>query len=667
MTTKTCHFVVCTVQLTLRLGLFFIACLFASACKSGNGSRDAGADSGPAPICNAGSAWEPGETAFVEVTGDWGLTGIVGIRLSVTDINSDGWPDLLIRNGGGPDDFSAGGERSRFVLRNTGNGSFEDVTPSCGLLAGRINEDPLIGRPGQNFATGDVDNDGDLDIFVGTSRTDPSDPDTETCELMINNGDGTFSLGPQGSDARFENDKANPAGVVFVDFNLDGNLDLWITNNEESGPAPLPDRLLLGDGQGNFSDVTSQRGLTTAPWSSVASLNAALSHSWAWSGAACDLNNDNIPELLASSYGRAPNHLWRGEACTDGDVVYVNESVASGYAFDHRQDWTKDLNAQCYCADNPTADDCDTCPAPEDYTVCEMLAAAFGPDYRWNHQYSRELFNLGGNSGTTVCADINNDGYFDLITHEIVHSDVGEPADPSEILVNLGDPLVRFDRPGNDVTGLLRVDENEFWDHGDMTGAIFDFDNDAWQDVYIGASDYPTNKALLFHQNAPLEFERLEVEDYFEHFRAHGVAVADFDRDGDLDLIAGHSLMRCDGFPNSDECEETSQVRLFENLMGVESNWLQLKLLGTQGTNRAAIGARVQVAANGTTQTQMVEGGHGHFGMQRDLVLHFGLGTSCEADVTITWPNSEGTTQTFTVYANQRYFVEQGNDPAQVN
>jgi len=619
-------------------------------------------DSGLPMICNAGTRWEAGEPVYREVTADWGLEGVVGVRLSVTDIDSDGWADLIVRKGGGPDSFVDGGSRSRFLLRNTGLGTFADVTQSSGLLVGRVTTDPDVGRPGDNFASGDVDNDGDLDIFIGTGRTDPSAASAETCDLMINNGDGTFSPGPASSAARFVGDKVKPAGVSFVDVDRDGNLDLWVTNNEEPGLIPLPDKLLLGDGAGGFVDVTAARGLSTTPWSLVSELNEARSHSWAWSGAACDLNNDNIPELLASSYGRAPNHLWRGELNGEGDVVYVNESVASGYAFDPRQDWTQDLNAQCYCAANPSAAECDTCPAPADTGLCASLAASFGSSFRWEHTYGREPFRLGGNSGTTVCADINNDGFFDLLTHEIVHFDVGEPSDPSEILLNLGDPLVRLVRPGNDATGLNRIDASPYWDHGDMIGGVFDFDNDGWQDVYIGASDYSGNKGLLFHQTAPLDFELLDVSDYFEHFRADGTAYADFDRDGDLDLVVGHSSMRCSG-AGAAECAETQQVRMFENLMGDGSNWVQLKLVGGPGSNAAAIGARVQVATEETTQMQAVDGGHGHYGMQRDLVLHYGLGPSCEADVTITWPDEAGSTQTFTVGANRRYVVEQGSAP----
>ena len=133
------------------------------------------------------------------------------------------------------------------------------------------------------------------------------------------------------------------------------------------------------------------------------------------------------------------------------------------------------------------------------------------------------------------------------MTHEIVHSDVGSSSDPSEILVNQGDPAIRFERPGHEVTGLTREDAGAFWDRGDMTGAVFDFDSDGWQDIYIGSAEYPGNKGLLFHQDAPLAFTPLDTADYFLHYRAHGVAVADFDRDGDLDMIVGHSRFRCDG------------------------------------------------------------------------------------------------------------------------
>ena len=74
----------------------------------------------PAGECGPGVVWEPGQVAFQEATDEWDLTGIEGIRLSITDYDGDGWADLLVRNGGGPEDFSEEGNRSRWLLRNTG-------------------------------------------------------------------------------------------------------------------------------------------------------------------------------------------------------------------------------------------------------------------------------------------------------------------------------------------------------------------------------------------------------------------------------------------------------------------------------------------------------------------------------------------------------------------
>jgi len=614
-------------------------------------------DVSPPVVCNPGNPWTVGTSAFQNATEKWGLVGVEGQRFSVSDIDNDGWADVFVRLGGG-DDFGPDGSRGRWILRNTGQGSFEDVTQSSGLVAARIPGDPNLARPGQVFSSGDVDNDGDLDVFTGTSRTDPN-AGGETCELMLNNGDGTFALGPEDSDARFVNKAANPAGAIFVDYNRDGFLDLWVVNNELPGWIAMPDVLLRGDGTGRFTDVTVPSGLTTYPWNFVHTINSAKGHSWGWSAAACDLNNDGAPELLASSYGRAPNHLWRSVMNDAGVVQFISESVASGYAFDGNQDWTDNLSAQCYCEDNPSEADCDLAPTPASASLCALFKDAFGPSYRWHHASSREPYNLGGNSGSTICADVDNDGDMDLLTTEIVHWDVGTNSDPSELLINTGDPLVRFQRPGNEITGLTRVQKYDAWNDGDMTAAVFDFDNDGWQDIYIGASDYPGNKALLYHQDQPNRFTRLETADYFEQFRANGMAVADFDRDGDLDVIAGHALMRCgDGTGRGDEeCGENSQVQFFENVMGENSNWIQIQLDGGDAANRMAVGARVSVTANGVTQTQAVAGGYGQYGYQRDRVLHFGLGAACEVEVLITWPNLELTVQSLSLVGNTRYVI----------
>lgn len=665
---------------TGRWMALWVAAMAATNCGGGDDGSGAGGSSvggggggggGLEPICTAGTRWSPGQVQFQEATQEWGLAGVEGVRINAVDFDGDGWTDLVVRRGPDKADELGDGDpcclagncadgivcpvRSTWLMRNTGSGSFEDVTVSSGLIQNRTATDPNLGRPGSVYAFGDVDNDGDLDVYVGkASDTDPISP--ETSELLLNQGDGTFALGPAESGLRLVSGDA-PSGASFVDFDLNGVLDLWVTQNTVGGQA-RQDRLYYGDGSGLFSDATAAAGLTTVNWFEIADLNAGRGHSVGWGALACDLNGDGLPELLAASYGRSPNHLWQASGSPLA-VTYGARGIESGYAFDDRTDWTDNESARCWCQLHPTDEDCAGVPAPM-YIVCNTDDDAF----RWNHASDREPFRLGGNSGATMCGDVDNDGDMDLLTTEIVHWDVGSSSDPSELLLNTGEADVRFERPGNDVTGLTRTHEIISWNDGDITGAIFDFDNDAWPDVYIGSTDYPEAEGLLYHQVAPGQFERVPTSDAFDHNRSHGVVAADFDRDGDLDLVVGHSRARCGG---ADDCYPTSNVRFFENVVAQDGNWVQLHLVGGEGTNRAAIGARVTVAGeDGVVQTQEVDGGHGHYGAQKDLTLHFGLGAACRAEVTVRWPNASLSTQTFELVSGYRYELVEGGLPQPV-
>ena len=129
----------------------------------------------------------------------------------------------------------------------------------------------------------------------------------ERSELLVNDGNGAFTALEADHTLRRIGRDDVPSGASWLDFNLDGHLDLWIAQGGLGTPAQ--DRLFVGDGQGGFNDVTSQAGLETRPWMSLADLNSGRAHTTAWSALACDLNRDGLPELLAGSYGRAPNHL----------------------------------------------------------------------------------------------------------------------------------------------------------------------------------------------------------------------------------------------------------------------------------------------------------------------------------------------------------------------
>ena len=66
----------------------------------------------------------------------------------------------------------------------------------------------------------------------------------------------------------------------------------------------------------------------------------------------------------------------------------------------------------------------------------------------WDPTTGSEPFRLGGNSGTTSCGDVDNDGDLDLLTSEIAHWWAGQGSDGAELLVNSGDAAITFTRPG---------------------------------------------------------------------------------------------------------------------------------------------------------------------------------------------------------------------------
>jgi hypothetical protein len=570
-----------------------------------------------------------------------------GGEANAVDFDHDGLPDLVIRSQapGKRDVFSADGTRYTFLLRNKGNFQFEDITQSSGFLATR-DASATEGRSAQVTVWGDVDNDGDLDVFQGVAL-DVANDNGDRSELLLNDGQGNFTLASDALPFRAPTEKWPIFGATFLDYNRDGALDLF-AGYPWTSTETLPDRLFEGDGKAGFEDVSDRRGFASVE-PTVDLLNTSEANHNTWGVTACDLNRDGWPDIMASAYGRARNGLWVGD-----ETGFKNESVQSGFASDQRTDWTTNLNAQCFCSLNPSATDCAGVEAPTIITCDGTL--------RWDHSSDREPYRLGGNTFSTACADMDNDGDLDLFNFEIVHWDVGDTSDPSELLVNSGprsavDNTPVFTRPGNENNGLARdwgiVDYNA----GDLTGALFDFDNDGRKDVLIASSDYPGTYAALFLQKADGTFQEVPKALGINYKRAQGIGIADFDRDGDLDVVLGHSRARCDA-----ECLPTSEVHLFRNDIGQDGNWLQVELEGAGGSNKSAIGAQVLIATATGNQLLEVGGGYGHVGIQHDLVQHFGLGDDCVIQqLIVRWPDKDGTIETFNdVAANRRIRIVQG-------
>jgi hypothetical protein len=185
---------------------------------------------------------------FTERTREAGLFGEVGgLYIVQADYNNDGRLDVLIARGAW---LGKAGRHPDSLLRNNGDGTFEDVTEEAGLLSF---------HPDQAIVWLDYNNDSWLDIFVGNESTGQ---EIHPCQLFRNNGDGTFT------------DIAESAGVAATgwvkgvaagDYNNDGRMDLYVARKGEGN------LLLRNDGPQTpggppkgpwrFTDVTAAAGV----------------------------------------------------------------------------------------------------------------------------------------------------------------------------------------------------------------------------------------------------------------------------------------------------------------------------------------------------------------------------------------------------------------------
>ena len=602
----------------------------------------------------------PGTVAdlrFEDVSEEWGLRALQadGFRLSTADVDGDTWPDLAISRGSGSgerDDFTDGEVlRRRFLLRNTGGG-FEDITRSSGFAAVRTDDSGAAntdaGRAYSYALFADLDNDGDVDgvTITETWEVDADHPDTgDRSEVLLNNGDGTFSLVDIASErSDLSAEWTHSTAASLLDADRDGRLDVFVGNQYGvfgNHATNEQDRLFLGRDGGRLSDKTRDSGLETV---NGGGRNAANSSdytdadggnvSWQTFGTtACDIDRDGDTDLITQTYGRGLNQLW----LNDGSGVFTNATAGSNWSRDDGDDYSTDERFRCYCANEGAgAADCAGVPGPR------IGCSAGGWLPGWDDQAHR----LGGNTFSAVCADLDNDGDNDLATGEIRHWWTPGASDSSTIAWNDGGSPPVFSRQPHEDVGIHQDHDTDDWNEGDLTVGAFDFDNDGHLDLLRPQSDYADTRMYLYRNRGDGTFEDVARDARIDFPRAAGMAVADFDLDGDLDVATAFSRMRCDA-----ECEyATPEVHLFRNERGNDANSLQIRLRGKgrDGTNVSGIGAEVRVTAGGVTQVRELSAGIGHQGVQNTLMLHVGLAGECKAEtVEVRWNDAAGTVQTF--------------------
>ncbi len=182
-----------------------------------------------------------GDGTFSENTQESGLTGIIGgLNICHADYDNDGDADVLVLRGGWYV-LLADGRFPNSLLRNNGDGTFDDVTEATGILSF---------HPTQTATWGDYDNDGWLDLFIGNES---HGTERHPCELFRNNGDGTFR------ECAMEAGVAHEGfikGVAFGDYDNDGFSDLYLSDRQG------PNVLFHNEGNGRFVDVTRKAGVT---------------------------------------------------------------------------------------------------------------------------------------------------------------------------------------------------------------------------------------------------------------------------------------------------------------------------------------------------------------------------------------------------------------------
>lgn len=311
------------------LSILVCLALWASGCGEPSATAPA-TDDGPAPAESGGRTGAPlfMDVApavglnFVHVNGMSGelyILEVMGPGAALFDYDGDGDLDLYLVQGHALPPL----EREKPLLgdrlfRNelqAGELRFVDVTETAGIEATGY---------GMGVATGDVDGDGHVDLFVTNYGAN---------QLWRNRGDGTFV------DITEEAGVGDPSwstATAFLDYDRDGHLDLFVGNfldftiethrrctAETSAPdycsptvySPVPDRLFRGRGDGTFEDVTEAAGLGAAFGNCLGVVTG-------------DLNGDGWTDLYVAN-DSTPNQMWINR----GDGTFSDQALLSGSAY----------------------------------------------------------------------------------------------------------------------------------------------------------------------------------------------------------------------------------------------------------------------------------------------------------------------------------------------
>jgi enediyne biosynthesis protein E4 len=534
------------------------------------------------------------------------------------------------------------------VLRAAGNQvTFTDVTRTAGIDFRHDNaaspEKYLIETMGAGCGWIDYDQNGLLDLYLVNSAPTkiykPSHPLRSA--LYRNNGDGTFTdvtaRAGVGAEGLFG------MGIAVGDYDNDGFPDLFVCGYGRS-------ILYHNNGDGTFTDVTEKAGVENAG-------------RWASSAAWFDCNNDGHLDLVIANYvDWSPEHnFWCGDRgpgmrsyChpdvyhgqpptlfrNNGDGTFTDISKPAGLAakpanglgvvtFDYDNDGWQDI----FIANDSMPNSLFHNNRDDTFTELAYLAGV---------AVSSDGLPEAGMG--TDAADTTGSGLLDIA---VTHLDT----QLARVYRNLG-------KDGfEDVTLRSKIGYATF--HMSGFGVRFmDYDNDGARDLFMAnghvldnieryhSDSHYAEPKLMFRNLGNGAFENVSNQlgpDFVVSRVSRSAAIADYDNDGDLDILVSNN----GGAP-----------QLLRNDGGNANRWLELFLIGTR-SNLDAVGARVKVVAGDLILHDQRKGGMSYQSAQ-DPRLHFGLGGRSKVDaVEILWP-SGAVTKLQDIRADQIIAVKEG-------
>lgn len=480
---------------------------------------------------------------------------------------------------------------------------FTNVTAASGIV---LNPKHLPGQPQygtqkvHGVAVEDFDKDGRLDILV-VCFGEPH------VQLFRNLGNLRFA--DVTKDSGLETFQGRGTGAAVGDYDRDGNLDVYLTSVQGEKPS----RLFRGLGNGRFVDVSKKSG----------TLLSVPGRSCAWS----DVDGDGWLDLFIAC-PHNPSVLFHNNR----NGTFTNIAKEAGVQLDER--------ASLGCAFGDIDGD-----GNDDLCVTNYYSQVSAIFKNLGNGKFREITKQAGidrKASAVGCAfaDVQNRGILDLfVTTDSWLS--GENATEEQLLKKgkTVEPNLLY---LNDGKGKFTPTKAKTLLHKTLSHDVIleDLDHDGWVNVYVGVDAIPSGNRFATHKGGNPLWTRPDGKAWKEARKEWGVGfegncvcvpAADFDNDGDLDLLL---------------------INFYKNLVLYrnntnDKNWLRIKAIGEK-SNRDGIGAKIRLYSSANDKLigmRHVQSGAG-YGRSSPLEAHFGLGRSSAKSYRIEVTFSSGIVRT---------------------